>query len=174
MKNILKNPIIPISIIFIAVIARLIPHVPNFAPIAAVALFGGTYLPKKFAFIIPLLAMFFSDIFLGFHSTMIYVYGSFVLTTFIGLWIRKNKKISNTILGTFGASILFFLITNFGVWANGMYSRGIEGLTQSYIMAIPFFRFTLAGDLFYTGIFFVGYELILMYSQKYAKANAKA
>ena len=162
----------PFFIILIAVSARLVPHTPNFTPIAATALFGAVYLPKKYAFIIPVSAMFISDIFLGFHSTMIYVYGSFILTVFIGFWIRKNKSFPNIIGASLVSSILFFLVTNAGVWIAGAYDRSIIGLWQSYVMGIPFFRPTILGDLFYTGVFFGGYELVKLIAKKHALASA--
>lgn len=158
----MKGIISPFLIIFFAVILRLIPHPPNFAPIAAMALFGGAYLDKKYALIVPLLAMFISDIFLGFHSTMPFVYGSFLLTGLIGIWLRQHLTIANVFLGTLVSSILFFVITNFGVWLVGsIYEKTFEGLIQAYLYAIPFFRNTIVGDFFYTGLFFGSYELFL-------------
>jgi hypothetical protein len=166
MSKFLTVLISPSVIIVGAVLLRLIPHLPNFAPIAAMALFGGTYLNKKYALVIPLLAMFVSDLFLGFHSTMPYVYSSFFLTGLIGLWLRSHKNWKNVLAASLGSSVLFFLVTNFGVWASGWYPQTLTGLTQSYLAAIPFFRNTLAGDLFYTGVFFGGYELAKAFLQK--------
>ncbi|MBI2443285.1 MAG: hypothetical protein HYV40_05260 [Candidatus Levybacteria bacterium] len=134
----------PILIIISAVALRLLPHHPNVAPIAAMALFGGAYLDKRFALAIPLLALFVSDLFLGFHSTMPFV------------------------------SVLFFLITNFGVWLMGtLYSRTLEGLLQSYIMGLPFFRNTLIGDFLYVGVLFGGYALFQMILGSHAKTQAE-
>jgi hypothetical protein len=161
MNKYLKNIFGPVLIILIAASMRLLPHLPNFTPIAAMALFGGVYLNKKYSIIIPLSAMFASDIFLGFHSTMPYVYGSFVLTGIIGMWLRSHKTTKNVICSSLVSSILFFVITNFGVWANGWYSRTLSGLLQSYIMGIPFFKNTVFGDLVYTGVFFVSFEFLL-------------
>lgn len=159
----------PFLIIFFAVTLRLIPHVPNFAPISAMALFGGVYLNKKYALLAPLLAMFFSDIFLGFHNTTVFVYGSFLLTGLIGLWLRKHKNILNLAGAALFSSLLFFLITNFGVWLEGrLYPLNLSGLMQSYAMAIPFFRNTILGDLFYAGLFFGSYEVALKFFKKYA------
>jgi len=159
-KSNFKNLISPLLIILVAVLIRLLPHLPNFTPIAAMALFGGVYLNKKYALVIPLAAMFISDIFLGFHSTMPYVYGSFILTGIIGLWLKKHKSAKNVICSSLISSILFFLITNFGVWAAGWYPKTLSGLMQSYVMGIPFFKNTVLGDLIYTGIFFSCYELV--------------
>ncbi len=158
-KILMKKIISPISIILFAVILRLLPHPPNLVPIAAMALFGGYYLNKKFALVIPLIAMFISDIFLGFHATMPYVYGSFLLTGILGLWLKNHRHARNIVGGTLLSSIAFFLITNFGVWAQGSYARDVSGLFQSYIMGIPFLRNTLLGDLGYVGLFFGSYEL---------------
>lgn len=151
----------PALIIVAAVGLRLIPHMPNFAPIGAMALFGGAYLDKRLAIILPLAAMLVSDMFIGFYSltVMASVYGSFVLIGLMGFWLRKRKNPKNIVLAAIGSSVLFFLITNFSVWAAGMYSRGFEGLLTSYIVAIPFFRGTLMGNLFYSILFFGGFEL---------------
>jgi len=154
---------LPIAIIIVAAVGlRLIPHMPNFAPIGAMALFGGAYLDKRLAIALPLVAMLLSDLFIGFYSpvVMISVYGSFVLVGLIGMQLRKRKNPKNILLAAVGSSALFFLITNFSVWAAGSYGRGFEGLITSYVMAIPFFRGTLMGDLFYTTLFFGGFDLI--------------
>ena len=163
--NKLVNPTLIISL---AVVARLVPHVPNFTPIAAMALFGGAYLNRRYAILVPLLALFASDLFIGLYSPviMVSVYGSFVLTGLIGIWLKKRRNPRNIILAAVGSSILFFLITNFSVWAAGSYARDLSGLVQSYIMGLPFLRGTLAGDLFYTAAFFGGYELVLRFVKK--------
>lgn len=157
----IKKIIIPVVIILFAVILRLVPHPPNVAPIAAMALFGGVYLDKKYALLIPLIAMLISDIFLGFHATMPFVYGSFVVTGLIGMWVKKYKTVRNIFLASLSSSVLFFLITNFGVWFVGsLYPKTWNGLLQSYLYALPFFRNTIIGDVLYTGIFFGGYEVV--------------
>ena len=150
-----------LAIILLAVVARLIPHAPNFAPIGGLALFSGANFKKKSALLIPLAAMFFSDIFLGFHKTIPYVYVSFILITIIGKYLKENPKVINLISASLLSSVLFFLITNFGVWATGsMYQKNLAGLIQSYTFGIPFFRNTLISDLFYTFSFFYGYRFL--------------
>lgn len=152
----------PLLIILFAVLIRLMPHLPNFAPIGAMALFGGVYLSKKYALFVTLIALFVSDIFLGFHETMVFVYGSFLLTGIIGLWIKDHKNTKNIVLGAFVSSSLFFLITNFGVWIMGnWYPKNMAGLAECFTLALPFFRNTILGDLFYTGLFFSSYEIML-------------
>jgi hypothetical protein len=134
-------------------------------PVSAIALFGGVYLSRKTALILPLAIMAVSDIFLGHYEmgVMISVYASFLLCVLIGFWLKKNKK-WYTVLGTslFGSS-LFFLITNFAVWfLTPWYEKSWAGIIQCYFMALPFFRNTLLGDLFYISIFFGVYELITL------------
>jgi hypothetical protein len=156
-----KNVISSLLIIVCAFLLRLLPHPPNVEPIAAMALFGGVYLNKKYALIVPLISLFISDLFLGFYSEMSFVYGSFLLIGVIGLWLRDHKSFKNIVFASLTSSILFFLITNFGVWIMGtMYDKSLNGLMESYIMGLPFFRNTLLGDLGYVGLFFGGYELI--------------
>lgn len=146
-----------------AVLARLIPHVPNVAPIAALALFSGIKIPNWKGFFIPLIAMFISDYFLGFHTTIPFVYGSFFLIGGIGYLLRKKASALNIGLGSLVGSTLFFLITNFGVWiTSSMYEKNVAGLLRSYTMGLPFFRNTVLGDIFYTAVFFLGYSSITL------------
>ena len=151
-----KNKIIiPLILVAIGITARLLPHPANFAPIAAVALFAGIYLPRKYALIVPILAMLVSDLFIGFYNPkiMVMVYLSFAVVGLIGLLVKKNKKFSTILGGTLLGSILFFFVTNFAVWAFGiMYAHSFAGLIQCFMMAIPFFRNSLLGNLFYTGV----------------------
>ncbi len=152
--------------IFVAAISRLFPHIPNFTPIAAMALFGGVYFKdKSFAFIVPLLAMFISDCGLelmtgwGFHTTIVYVYVSFMLITVIGFYLKKGVQVKSVVLASLISSVLFFVITNFGVWAATGFQQGITGLILTYTNGIPFFGPTMAGDLFFNGILFGSYYL---------------
>ena len=103
----MKRLINPLIIILFAVALRILPHPPNFAPIAGMALFGGAYLNKRYALIAPLVAMFISDIFLGFHSGMLFVYGSFLIIGLLGVWLRKNKNMKTITLATFFSSFIF-------------------------------------------------------------------
>ncbi|MFA6533017.1 MAG: DUF6580 family putative transport protein [Patescibacteria group bacterium] len=155
-----KSKVSIFTIVLLAVAARLIPHAPNFAPIGGLALFSGSHFKKKIALLIPLTAMFISDVFLGFHKTVPYVYVSFIIIALIGGLI-KNNKWQSLFLASLFSSILFFLITNFGVWATGtMYQRNLSGLIQCYGFGLPFFRNTLISDLFYTFSFFYGYRFL--------------
>jgi hypothetical protein len=152
-----------VILITIGVVSRLLPHLPNFTPIVAIALFGGVYLSRKAAVVIPLLAMAVSDIFIGRYEIglMISVYGSFLVCVLVGFWLKNNKKWYTTLGCTILGSVLFFIITNFAVWAfTPWYAKDISGLIQCYLMALPFFRGTLLGDLFYVFLFFGTYEFV--------------
>ena len=163
MKKLISKLLSPATFVLAGALARILPHPANFAPIAAMTLFGGTYLGKKQAFIIPLAAMIVSDTFIGFDSIpmRIAVYGSFLTSVLIGLWLKNHKNAKNVILGTLLSSIIFFTVTNFAVWAFGsMYSKSLTGIFECFTFAIPFFRNTILGDMFYSGAFFGGYELV--------------
>ena len=151
------------GMILFAAFARLIPHPPNFTPIAAMALFGGAYFSKKWmAFLIPVAAMFLTDLIIGFHSTMWSVYLSLILIVGIGMIFIRKKKAGNIILASVTSSVLFFIVTNFAVWAAGLYyPKTFAGLVTSYVAAIPFFHYTLLGDLFFVGVMFGLYHLIV-------------
>ena len=147
--------------IFAAAFVRLLPHPPNFAPIAAMALFGGAYFNKKWAaFLVPLAAMFITDLILGFHDTIWAVYLSFALIVVIGMTMLKQKKIGNIFFTSVISSVSFFIITNFGTWlSTPLYEKTGVGLAACYTAAIPFFHQTLLSDLFFVGILFGVYHL---------------
>ncbi|MGB0770748.1 MAG: DUF6580 family putative transport protein [Flavobacteriaceae bacterium] len=149
-----KNLIIAI-IMLAAVLTRLVPHLPNFTPVTAIALFGGLYISNKIlAYALPLIIMFISDIFLGFSSITLFVYSGFMLVTLIGT-LRKKPNILTIFMG----SLSFFIVTNFGVWLLG-YPKTWTGLVECYTLALPFFRNSLLGDFFYSGVMIIGFNFI--------------
>jgi hypothetical protein len=163
----MKNKLFPILIVLGAVLIRFLPHPANVAPIAAMALFGGAYLNKKNAVFLPLIIMFISDLFLGFHKTMPFVYGSFLLASIIGIGLKNKVKAKNVLGASLLSSLIFYVITNFGVWlTSGMYQMTFLGLVKCYVLAIPFFRNTVFGDLFYTVMMFGGYEVMVRLNKK--------
>lgn len=156
-----KKQIVIISFILVAAILRVLPHFPNVTPITAMALFSGVYFTqKKYAFIIPLLAMFLSDLFLGFSTISIFVYLAFILVGYIGVSSRK-MNIKTILL----SSVSFFVITNFGVWLIG-YPNTLNGFIECYTLALPFFRNSLIGDFVFSGIMYYGFEFV---SNKYLR-----
>ena len=111
------------GMVLLAALSRLLPHPPNFTPIAAMALFGGAYfVNKRTAFAVPLLALVVSDIGLTFtmgyefFTTMrIVIYGCFAVITMIGFLLRSRVKVLNVVLASLSGAVLFFVITNFFV-----------------------------------------------------------
>jgi hypothetical protein len=148
-----------ITIILVIGAYRIFPHPFNVTPVMAMGLFAGTYFDKKWlAFVIPLASMFLADMFLGFHNTMLFVYGAILIAVSIGFLLRKSVSPMKVIGASVAGSVLFFVITNFGVWAVGSYyPKTWEGLMTCYTMAIPFFQRTLFGDLMFNGVLFISY-----------------
>ena len=159
-----KNTLLLILFLSIVVLAaRLIPHASNFSPLASVILFGSVYISNKKYLILPFIALFISDIFLGFYGwqIMLSVYGSLALIMLIGQVVAKHKNVINIISSSLLAGIIFFAATNFSVWYFGnWYTSDISGLVASYTMAIPFFKNTIASNLVYSGILFGVYETV--------------
>jgi hypothetical protein len=160
------NILTAVLLILFAAFSRLLPHPANFTPVAAIALFSGVYLNKRYFFVIPIAAMLLSDLIIGLHSEMVWVYGSFALIAVLGLWLKSHKSIGYIFGTTLFSSIVFFIVTNFGVWLSGYYTSTFNGLIECYTMALPFFRNTAAGDLIYVAVMFGIYELILKFAKR--------
>ena len=151
-----------VGLLVIGILTRFLPHPANFTAIGAVAIFGGMYLPKKWALVGPMLAMFVSDIFLGFYSwqIMLSVYLCFACSVLIGRYLQKHKKIAPIAMGTVAGSVLFFLVTNLAVWFwSGLYAHTFPGLVNCYYLALPFFKNSLLGDMVYTTVLISAWEL---------------
>tara|TARA_A100001015_G_scaffold13563_1_gene15818 strand:+ start:10688 stop:11170 length:483 start_codon:yes stop_codon:yes gene_type:complete len=136
-----------VSVIFIAILSRFIPHPPNFTPIAAIALLSSKGFNNRWVTLaIPIISLFISDLFLGLHATIPFVYGAFVLIALLGMTAKKIS-VGSVLL----SSTIFFLVSNFGVWLVG-YPITIDGLISCYTLAIPFFLNTILGDLVYSAV----------------------
>lgn len=170
-----------ILMILAAALSRLLPHPHNFTPIGGMALFGAAYFSRKYlAFVVPLAAMWVSDLLLNnlvfaklypeFYQGFTWlgngwVYLSFGLIVFVGFFALRQVRLTTLLGASLGASVLFFLVTNFGSWlGSGLYPANFPGLISAYAAAIPFFWNTLLGDLFYSGVLFGSFYWL---SQKY-------
>ncbi len=150
-----KNENFLIGFVLLAVWFRLIPHPPNVAPITALALFSGaSFRNKWFSIVFPLIAMVLSDIVLGFSTISFWVYSAFMLITMFA-WIVKELKWTSVLI----SSLIFFIVSNFGVWVLS-YPHTIEGLITCYTIAIPFFGYSILGDMAWSLILFGLYETI--------------
>lgn len=157
-------------LVLVAVVSRLLPHPMNFAPIGAIGLFSGAYLQDKRAWLVPLVALFISDIFIGFYNpvVMLSVYASFAVGTLIGRYCLYSKR---SVLRVVGAALstatVLFVLSNFALWAaTDFYPHTVAGLIACYVNAIPFYGNTIAGDLFYSFTLFGLYELVMRYLSK--------
>jgi hypothetical protein len=171
-KNLSKTYFVVGAILFVA-LSRLLPHIPNFTPIAAMALFGGALLSnKKSAYLLTFAALLFSDILV---NTILYndynftnylmqpyvwaVYFSFGLTVLMGSSIQNKININKIAAYSISSSLIFWILTNFACWPNNpLYTQDISGLVNCYIAAIPFLGNVL-GDLFFNSLLFGAFFL---------------
>jgi hypothetical protein len=173
-KKILKNEeVLALILIIFAVFSRLLPHPANFAPIAAVGIFSAfVFKNKLLRFGVPIIAMLVSDAIIGFYTpwVMISVYLGFFIATILGRHLKKHKSLANGAGVSLLASLQFYLITNLAVFLfTPQYAKTFEGLINCYYLALPFFRNTILGDLFYTGAIFglyFGLKYLLAYLKK--------
>jgi hypothetical protein len=149
------------GLILAATASRFIPHPLNFSPIGAIALFGGAQLSdKRTAFLVPLTALFLADLVTGLHVLIPFVYGSFALTVCLGFWLRRDRNPLRVTAAVLAGAFLFFVITNFGVWALlGTYPNTPSGLVACYLAALPYFQNTLLSDLLYSLLLFGSFAL---------------
>lgn len=158
-----KKHLIILGIIFtaLAIFFRLIDHPWNFTPLAALALFSGFILPKKYL-ALPLVAQFASDIFIGTYTwqIMLVIYASYAVMALAAYGLRGRYSFATVLISSLGASILFYLASNAAVWLwSGMYPVNPGGLIASLAAGIPFFRNTMLGDMLFSAVFFGIYEL---------------
>ncbi len=172
MKTGTQNILIAVCLILLAAGLRLLPHPANFVPVAAVAIFGGTVLPRRFAIWVPVAAMMASDLVIGLHNLILVTWGCYALIALASTYVMRRPKFVRGAALTLGSSLFFFTVTNFAVWVWGqMYAHTWAGLAQCYEMALPFFRNTALSDALYTASLFGIYALVLKYSHKALAKN---
>ena len=151
--------IFPIGLVLLLAFSRLIPHPPNFTPIVAVAIMSGYFFRNvNLSFVVLLIAMLLVDVFLGFYKHMLFVYLSLFLITFIFFKISDKINFKNFFVFGFLGSLIFYLVSNFGVWAFGVlspvtnlpYEKNLDGLVSCYFLAIPFFKNTLFSTIIFS------------------------
>lgn len=147
-----------LALFLIVALSRFLPHPNNFSPVGAIALFAGFLaVEKKWALWAPMAMVLVTDLFLGLHATMIFVYGAYLGIAWLG---RKLEKPGfwRVGLGAVLSSVFFFVVTNFGVWAmTDIYARDWAGLSACFVAAVPFFQNTLASNLIFSFAFLGGY-----------------
>ncbi len=140
------------TLILLALCTRLWPHPPNFTALGAIGLFSGCCLPSRHAWLLPPAAWVLSDLFLGFYHPLVmaFVYLGYILAIPVGRWLSKHCSPGRVAMAALLGAIVFFLSSNFGVWLAGeLYPRNLGGFIECYWQALPFFSYTLLGNLFY-------------------------
>jgi hypothetical protein len=161
MKYIKYIPVIALMII--AAFTRFIPHPFNFTAIGAIALFGGANIKdKRLAFLLPLMVMFVTDLFIGFHRIMIPVYSSFAFTVLLGILIQQKQNVKTIGAASVLSSVVFFMVTNLPFWFGTRYPYSFTGAIESYTLSLPFLANQVAGDLFYNAVLFLAFALVKM------------
>lgn len=163
-----------IGLLLLAAFSRLVPHPLNFAPIGAMALFGAAYFRSRWAaYLLPVIALWLSDVYINnviypeyyegsrfFTTDMAWTYGCMLLTVLLGQWLLNRVTAGKVALAAFAASVLFFLVTNLACWpGNPLYTQDVSGLMTCYAAGVPFFKGTLLGNLFYSAVLFGTFEL---------------
>jgi len=146
------NYLLFILLTFFAAFSRLAPHPPNFTPILSIALFCGISFKSRYIFLIPLFSMLISDYFIGYHSVIMYVYISLLIIFFMGKYLIKEKSFNSTMVLSLSSAIIFFIISNFGVWIVG-YPKTMSGFVACYVAALPFLSNTLISTLLFSSVF---------------------
>lgn len=175
--NIKSSPLLftlILGMLILTSLSRLLPHPWNFSPLGAMAIFGGATIGHRFLnVLIPLFLVWFSDLmvnnilyksyfndFVWIYDGFYWQYGSYLIISFLAYYAIKSLKFYRIILYSIFSSLLFYLISNFGVWASGgLYSPDFQGLISCYVAGLPFFKGNLLGDLVYTSVLFGVYYL---------------
>ena len=181
-----KNTILIIALVAIGILGRVIPHPYNFTPITAIALLSAhAFRNKWFAIGIPLISFWISDIivnnfiYAGYYESfrifspgILWIYGSIACISLMGRFLLNKVSPSKIGLSSIAGSTIFFILTNFGVWAmSAMYAKSFTGLIQCYALATPFFGSAILGDLLYSAVLFSSYSFALSKQAMFNKAN---
>ncbi len=154
---------ISIGVIIILSISRFVPHPPNFTSLIALSFyiplaFGYRYIP------IVVLSLIFTDLIIGIHSIILFTWGSIVAIGLISKYF--NRSILFRLFGALTGAILFYLITNFGVWLSGYYGHSLDGLVKCYVLALPFFGYTALSTLVFSVIFETGFKFYKVFQNR--------
>ena len=162
MKNETSRPL-AIGLTILGMLARLVPHAPNFTPVGGVSLFAGGRLSGWKAYLLPLVLMLVTDPFVGGYSFATpFVYASFLIYVWIGSRVRATQSPLAIGGAALAGSVQFFLITNFAMWLKpvSLYTHDAAGLMACYVAAIPYYRNTVLADLFYSAALYGAYALL--------------
>ena len=164
MEGTRKRILIVLAIIAALGVIRLLPHPPNFTPLGAIAIFAGVHLGRKmWAYLIPALILLLTDLVAGpvFYEGFLWVYLAYIPLVLIGRGISTNRNPISIGFGALSGAIIFFLISNFGVWVHSaLYPKTLEGLGACYAMGLPFLRNDILGTIAFCAVAFAVYDFI--------------
>ena len=166
-----------VLLIVVAAASRLLPHPPNFAPVAAIGLFAGAMLDRRLAWIVPFAALLASDLLLGFYHPvgMLWNYLAFGACLMLGSGLlARGRSVPRLAGATLSSAIVFFALSNFGMWASGYYPRTAAGLAECYAAALPFFRNTVVSDVVFVAALFGGHALLSRWVSRMGARPASA
>ena len=145
-----KNVLIFIGIFASLAASRFIPHPPNFTSLIALSFYVPVFLGLRF---LPALLISFAitDLIIGYHSGTHWTWGSVLLIGLLSVYFTKNIK--TRLIGAMSSAVIFFIVTNFGVWTTGMYGYTTQGFYTCYILAVPFFAYTCVSTLLFSAVF---------------------
>jgi hypothetical protein len=169
--------VIVFVLIVLAAASRLLPHPPNFAPVAAMGLFAGALIGRRAGWLVPFAALLASDLVLGFYHpvSMLWNYLAFASCLLLGSGLLvRDRHWTRTGVAVLASAVSFFAVSNFGMWASGYYPRTWAGLGECYVAALPFFRNTLASDVFYSAVLFGGHALLARWLPRIREGTARA
>ena len=164
-------------LIVLAAASRLLPHPPNFAPVAAIGLFAGAHSSRRAGWLVPFAALLASDAVIGFYHpvSMVWNYLAFAACLLIGSgWLARTRSLARICGAVLSSSLAFFALSNFGMWASGYYPRTAAGLVECYTAALPFFRNTFASDVLYSAALFGGHALLTRLFDRRAERTVRA
>ena len=163
------NYLFCVLFVILGISFRILPHAPNFTPILSIALLSNLYIKNKFSILLPLSIMLISDIILGGNPMAHWIYVSILLIVILGHYVKNSYQ--NILLTSTMASLIFFIVSNFGVWLNGGYSYTIEGLLICYYMALPFFKNTLLSTIIFSSLIYFVSKYVIYLMSKNKKLN---
>jgi hypothetical protein len=155
-----RSSAMALFLVLIGMTYRILPHPENFVPISAIAIFAAATLPRAAAFTVPVAAMIASDLVIGPHDLFWLTWAAFALTGVLGVWVSKAMSVTRIAAASLAGSTFFFIVTNLGVFVfESLYPKTWAGLVDCFVKALPFYRNTIWGDLFFSAVFFGAYAL---------------
>jgi hypothetical protein len=148
--------IVAVLLILLGYVTRVVPHLANFSPMIAIALFSGYYFRRSIlAWVVPLCAVILSDMVLGFYAVMPIIWFSYVVMALLAVRFIRGGSMNYSFTAAILGAVFFFIVSNFAVWAEGrLYAFTWQGFVDCFAAALPFFRATLISSIMYSiGLF---------------------